>query len=105
MQPVLLYITAKDKVEAEMIARRLLEARLIACANILPGTHSLYWWEGTITEAQECVLVAKSVATQVPAIVDLVKSVHSYDCPGISALPITAGNPEFLKWIAGKVQA
>lgn len=95
----LLYITTADHAEAEAIARGLLEARLVACANILPSLTSLYWWEGVIRQGRECLLVVKTTENRVGAAIAKVKSLHSYDCPCVVALPIEAGNPEFLRWI------
>src|SRR5690348_13012442 len=91
MQHVLLYITARDKPEATTIARNLLEARLIACANIIDGATSLYRWEGKIETAGECVLIMKSEQRHVQAIIGRVKQLHSYECPCIVAMPIVQG--------------
>lgn len=100
----LLYITTSDHTEAEAIARTPLEERLIACANILPGVASLYWWEGKISEAQECVLIAKTSEKCVDAVVERVRALHSYTCPCVVALPVNGGNPDFLQWIRGEVR-
>jgi len=105
MEPVLVYITAQDKQEAEKLARALLEARLAACANILTGVTSLYWWQGAVQESAECVVVAKSVKSRVQSIIDKVKSMHSYSCPCVVALPIQAGYHEFLDWIVQETTA
>jgi periplasmic divalent cation tolerance protein len=95
---VLLYIPCKDKPQAETIARALLDARLIACANLLDTT-SLYRWEGDIARESECLLLAKSVPAQVARVIETVTRLHSYALPGITALPITAGHAPFLDWI------
>lgn len=100
----LLYITTADHDEAEKIARGLLEARLIACANILPAITSLYWWEGVIRQGRECVLIAKTTKAQTEKAIAMAKSLHSYDCPCVVAVPIEAGNPEFLRWIEAEAK-
>lgn len=100
MEPVLLYITAPDKPQANAIARALLEARLIACANILGGAETLYRWQGRVEHAAECLLLAKSVRAHLPALTTAVKAMHRYECPCIIAVPIIDGSPEFLAWIA-----
>lgn len=99
-QSVLLYITARDGEEAAAIARTLLNERLVACANLLPGVTSLYWWEGALQEGQECVLIAKTMENLVSAATERVKALHSYSCPCVVALPIKEGNSGFLQWIA-----
>ena len=100
----LLYITTSDREEAEKLARALLEDRLIACANLLPGMTSLYWWEGVIRQAGECALIVKTTQKLADAVTQKVKSLHSYDCPCIVSVDVEGGNPEFLAWIAGQVR-
>lgn len=102
MSAIVVYITAQDKAQAERLAMSLLEARLIACANIIEQVTSLYRWQGRIERGSECVLIAKTVEAHATAVIDAVKSMHSYDCPCVVALPIAAGNPAFLEWIAAE---
>lgn len=104
MEPVLLYITAQDKTQATTLARALLEARLIACANIIDGAASLYRWEGRIETAPECVLMMKSTRGRAQAIIDKVTQLHSYACPCVVAVPIVAGNQPFLDWITQETE-
>ncbi|HUT97792.1 MAG TPA: divalent-cation tolerance protein CutA [bacterium] len=94
-----IYITCADAAQAEKIARALVEERLAACANILPGVRSIYRWKGNIEEAEEVALIAKTRAGLVDALTERVKALHSYEVPCIVALPITGGNREFLAWI------
>ena len=93
------YITAKDREEADRIARGLLEARLVACVNLLEGMRSLYWWEGRIEESGECLLLAKSVAAHQDAILAKVRELHGYRVPCVVFWPLSGGNPDFLSWI------
>lgn len=102
MKHALLYITAGSAQEAASIARELLDARLIACANIIDGAKSLYRWEGKIAEESEVVLIAKTRGDLVEKVIDRVRQLHSYDCPCIVAVEIVAGNPAFLDWIDGE---
>ena len=95
----LIYITAKDRDEARRIGRALVEARLAACANVIDGVSSLYWWEGAVQDEVEALLIAKTRESLVPELIEKVKSLHSYSCPCIVSVPISDGNPEFLKWI------
>ena len=99
MKHAFLYITVGNAEEAASIARELLDARLIACANIIDGAKSLYRWEGKIAEEKEVVMIAKTREDLVGKVIDRVRQLHSYDCPCIVALPIVAGNPAFLDWI------
>lgn len=85
--------------EAERLARVALESRLAACANILPGVRSLYWWRGKVERADEVVLVLKTTGEFVDALTEALTRAHSYECPCVVALPIESGNPDFLRWI------
>lgn len=96
------YITAEDVEEAKALGRALVEERLAACANVIPGTIPIYWWEGRVQEGAEAVLIAKTRADLVERLVEFVRQKHSYDCPCVVALPVTGGNPDFLGWIAAE---
>ena len=96
----LIYITAADAEEAKALGRALVEARLAACANVLPGTVPIFWWEGEVQEGSEAALIAKTRAPLVDKVIEFVKERHSYECPCVVALPIEKGNPAFLEWIA-----
>ena len=96
----LIYITAADAEEAKALSRALVEARLVACANVLPGIVPIFWWEGEVQEGSEAALIAKTRTDLVEQVIELVKERHSYDCPCVVALPIEKGNPAFLDWIA-----
>lgn len=93
------YLTAADRDEALQIGRALVEARLAACVNVLPGMTSLYWWQGAIETAQEAVLIAKTRAELIPKLLEQVKALHSYRVPCVLALPILEGNPDYLEWL------
>ena len=99
MQHVAVCVTAPSRAEAEEIGRALVEARLAASVNIVPGVSSLYWWEGAVREGDEAMLWAKTRADLVEPLTAKVEALHSYTCPCVIALPITGGNPEYLAWI------
>jgi len=96
---IVIYVTCKSKSEAEAIAKKLLEEKLIACANIVPEIQSMYWWEGKVNTDQEVLMIIKTRKTLFSKIVKTVKSLHSYTVPEIISLPISAGNADYLKWI------
>ncbi len=100
MKANLIYITAGSMDEARAIAKGLVSNRLAACANIIDNMNSLYWWNGEVQDDREVILIAKTVESLVPELIDKVKSMHSYECPCIVSLPIIDGNPAFLEWIA-----
>jgi len=102
-QYIVVLITAKDKKEAEKISRGLLEAKLIACANIIEGVQSLYWWQGKIDSSQEVLLVLKTKKILFKRVYTQVKSLHSYQTPEIIALPIIAGSEDYLQWLDSSI--
>jgi len=102
MKPFLVYVTAKDEVEAKRIARVVVEERLAACANLLGGIQSIYWWEGAVCEDREGALILKTSNDRKTELIERIKQLHSYEVPCIVCLPITDGNPDFLKWIAAE---
>ena len=99
----IIYVTTKDKTEAQKIGRHLVEERLAACVNIIDGMQSMYFWEGKVQEENEVILIAKTLEEKVSAVIQKVKELHSYDCPCIVSLPVEAGNKAFLKWVAEQV--
>jgi periplasmic divalent cation tolerance protein len=93
------FITAKNVQEAKRISQRLLEKKLIACANLIKDVQSFFWWEGKVDHAKEVLLILKSKRSCFNRIVKEVKKVHSYNVPEIIALPIVKGYNPYLRWI------
>ncbi len=96
---VLVLVTASSADEAQAIARMLVEERLAACVNIIPGLRSLFRWQRKIEAAGEVLLLVKSRGEFLPSITERVKRLHSYTVPEVIALPILAGSPDYLAWI------
>ncbi len=101
---VVVFITASSTEEAERIGRALVEKKLAACANVIGGVRSVYWWEGRVEEASEAMLVVKTRADKLNGLIDEARRLHSYEVPEIIALPIIHGLPEYLKWIDESVE-
>ena len=101
---IVIFITAKDFEEASKIADQLVAKKLVACANIVKGIKSVFWWEGKVDNAKEVLLIVKSKKILLSKIIKTVKSLHSYTVPEIIALPIVGGNADYLKWINDSVQ-
>ncbi|MDR2050226.1 MAG: divalent-cation tolerance protein CutA [Deltaproteobacteria bacterium] len=99
MQYILVYITARDKAEAEAIASAALDKGLAACANIPGPVHSMYKWEGNLESGPETVLLLKSRRDLFPALREEVRRLHSYATPCIVSLPLLDGDRDFLDWI------
>lgn len=100
----MIYITAGSKDEAKRIGKALINARLAACVNIIENMTSMYMWDGKLQDANETILIAKTTKERVSGLIEKVNALHSYDCPCIVSLPVSDGNPAFLKWVANEVQ-
>ena len=96
---VVVLITCPDGKSAARITNDLLEKRLAACGNIVPGLKSLFWWHGKKHAAEEVLLMLKTRQDLVKKIVRAVKKIHPYKNPEIIALPIVGGSKEYIKWV------
>jgi periplasmic divalent cation tolerance protein len=104
-QFVFAYVTAGSADEADQLARTIVTERLAACANVIPGMRSVYWWEGAVHEAEECIVLFKTRMDRFDALAARVKEIHTYDCPCVVAVPLSAGLPAYLDWIASESTA
>ena len=93
-------VTAPDLKTARTITRATLQARLIACANLIPKIESHYWWQGKIESGAEVLLVLKTQKSKLAALEKLVLAKHPYDTPEFLVLPLTAGSQRYLDWLA-----
>jgi periplasmic divalent cation tolerance protein len=101
---VFVYTTYPSIVEAEAAGRTLVERRLCACVNILPGMVSLYWWQGKIDRGDEVVMIIKTRASLAEAVRAAVRQMHSYTTPAILVLPIESVDPDYHAWIIQETQ-
>jgi len=96
---VFVYTTYPSVVEAERSGRVLVERRLCACVNILPGMVSLYWWQGAVERGEEAVMIIKTRASLAEAVCAAVKQMHSYTTPAILVIPLESVDPDYRAWI------
>ena len=96
---VLVYTTAASLVEAEAIGADLVERRLAACVNILPGMRSIYRWEGRVECAGEVVMIVKTVRRQVDDARRRFRELHSYDTPAFLVIDVPGGDGDYLAWL------
>lgn len=101
MTAILLVLTnVPDEDCATHIARTLVERGLAACVNILAPCRSVYRWQGRVEETHELPLLIKCPAAGYPALEEALLALHPYEVPEIIALPVTAGLPAYLGWVA-----
>jgi periplasmic divalent cation tolerance protein len=101
---VFVYTTHPSLVEAEKIGRAIVERRLAACVNILPGTISHYWWQGALERGEEVVMIIKTRASLAEPVRAAVKEMHSYTTPAIVVLPIESVDQGYLSWILAETE-
>jgi len=88
-----------EEAAAEALAATLVAERLAACAQILGPVRSVYRWEGEVRRASEWLIVAKTTDARLSELTARIRALHRYDVPEIVALPISAGDPAYLRWI------
>jgi len=96
---VVFLVTAPSAAEGERIATTLVEERLAACVNVVPGVISTFRWEGAVQREPEVLLIGKTRLERMPAVIARVQALHSYSVPEVLALPILAGAGSYLAWL------
>ncbi len=99
MDKCVVYCTVPNEFSANLIANTLVEENLAACVNIVGNITSVYKWDGVVQEEPELLLIIKTCKSKLEPLKDKIISLHEYSVPEIIALPVEAGNPEYLKWI------
>jgi len=96
---VFVYTTYPSIVEAERAGRVLVERRLCACVNILPGMISIYRWQDAVERGEEAVMIVKTRASLAEKVGSAVKEMHSYTTPAILVIPVESVDPDYHAWI------
>ena len=96
---LLVLSTAGSESEARKIAQTLVERRLAACVNIVPKIHSVYRWEGRVEQAEEYLLLIKTVKAREEQVWAAICELHSYELPECIVIQIESGSAEYLKWV------
>ncbi|MEP6536902.1 MAG: divalent-cation tolerance protein CutA [Bryobacteraceae bacterium] len=89
--------------EARNLARHLVEVRVAACVNVVPGALSFFRWEGEISESPEWLLIIKTTRPRLDELKLELRRIHSYTVPEVVALPIVDGSDDYLNWIEREV--
>ncbi len=97
-------VTAPDLKTGRNLAQAALEARLVACVNLVPRVESHYWWEGKIERGAEVLLVMKTAVVRLAALEKLLVARHPYDTPEFLVLPIRRGSKRYLHWVLNSVR-
>ncbi|MFX1416591.1 MAG: divalent-cation tolerance protein CutA [Promethearchaeota archaeon] len=105
MTEYFLALTTCPPNEAEVLARRLVEAKVCACVNIVERVRSIYWWKDKIEDEVESILLIKTMKQNRDELWKTIMDNHSYDVPEFIVLPVVDGSPEYLQWISGSMLA
>lgn len=101
---VFVYTTYPSIVEAEKAGRALIDRKVAACVNILPGMISLYRWEGKVERGEEVVMIIKTRASLAEPVRAAVKEMHSYTTPAILVLPLESVDANYLEWLLAETE-
>jgi periplasmic divalent cation tolerance protein len=104
MDALLMISTTGSEKEARKIARSLVEERLAACANVIPGVRSFFYWEGRLCQEKEALILIKTVNNKARKIIDKIKKIHSYEVPEIIFFRVDMGEKNYLKWVKKMVK-
>jgi periplasmic divalent cation tolerance protein len=103
--PVLVcYCTCPDAASADALAAALVEERLAACVNRLPGLRSVYRWQGAVEQADEVLLLIKTTHDRLPALTARLRALHPYELPELVAVETAGGLPEYLDWVVAQTR-
>lgn len=98
--PLELFLVTAPPEAAETLARALVEERLAACVNVVPGLVSIYRWQGAVQREAEVLLLIKTRPELAAALAARVRALHPYDCPEIVHAPLAVANPDYARWLA-----
>lgn len=101
---VVILVAAPDEPVATGLARALVEERLAACVNIVPGVTSIYRWEGSVQQEGEVLLVIKARGEDLGPIAVRVSELHPYDLPEVVAIEVVGGSGPYLDWIYAETE-
>ena len=98
-ETIVVLITVPSQEAGSRIARALVEERLAACVNLVPGLTSTFWWEGGVQTEAEALLLVKTQRAHFETLAARVRSLHPYTVPEIIAIPLAAGSQPYLDWV------
>lgn len=102
---LVILVTAVNQEEAVRIGKEMVNSKLAACANIMPGIQSIYRWNGKIVKAQEVLLILKSTKSRYRALERAIKAMHTYETPEIIALPVKEGLDRYVGWVCSETHS
>ena len=103
-EALIAFTTFANEEDAARVARVLVEERLVACANLLPGARSIYRFEGKVADEREVVVLLKTRKQDWAALISRLHELHPYDTPELVAVRIAAGAPKYMAWLEAALE-
>ncbi len=103
-EALIAFTTFATEADAERVARVLLEERLVACANVLPGVRSLYRWQGGIADEREVLVLLKTRKQDWTVLLSRLHELHPYETPELVAVRVAAGAPKYMAWLEAALE-
>ena len=104
-QAIVILVAAPNQQVAKKIAEHIVNKRLAACVNLLPGIRSIYRWQGKIEDDSEILMIIKSRRAKFEELSQSIASMHPYDTPEILALDVSQGSEKYLNWLLAETSA
>jgi periplasmic divalent cation tolerance protein len=104
-QVLVILVTTANQKEAIRISEEVVNAKLAACANVVPGIQSIYRWKGKVVKEQEALLILKSTKHRYSALEKAIKAMHTYETPEIIALSVKKGLDRYIGWVCGETHS
>lgn len=103
MKLVVVLTTFPSKETADSVAEKLVEERLVACAQVLEGVESVYWWEGKVEKGKEWLVLLKTTEEAYKRVEERLAELHPYEVPEIVAIPSLSVYEPYLNWLRGEI--
>ena len=103
-EALIAFTSFADEADAARVARMLVDERLVACANLLPGARSIYRWKGAVADEREVIVLLKTRKQDWTALLSRLHELHPYETPELVAVRIAAGAPRYMEWLAAQLE-
>ncbi len=98
-EALIVFSTFANEADAARVARVLVEERLVACAQLVPGARSIYRWQDEVREDAEVVVLMKTRKQDWTALLSRLHELHPYETPECIAVRVAAGAPKYMAWL------
>lgn len=100
----IVFVTGPEAGSLETLGRSLVEERLAACVNVVPGVSSVYRWKGDVQTDSEAIAMIKTTKARMASLRERIADLHPYDVPELLAVSVTEGSEAYLNWVRESVR-